>query len=155
MVRVNRIAARGRTLRHGAPVRCADPAARHSPDLAGEAASARHGPLAVMAWARVHQAIHRGCGGWEDWPPRQEFPVIEGTLIRLAVTRPAPGYAPLDPMWLRASDPDAGLDADAAGTLRQAYLRRFDLERGKPDCCHKRVRSSSGLPSVPELVLAS
>ena len=82
----------------------------------------------MTAWARAHQAIHRGCGGWEDWPARREFPVIEGTLIRLAVTRPAPGYAGLEPMWLWASDPDAGLDEDAAAVLWQAYLRRFDLE---------------------------
>jgi hypothetical protein len=120
---------RGRALRHGAPVKCDDPATWHSPGLEAGAASARHGPLQVMAWARVHQAIHRGCGGWEDWPPRREFPVIEGTLIQLAVTRAAPGYAPLDPMWLWASDPDAGLDGeDAVSALWQAYLRRFDLE---------------------------
>jgi hypothetical protein len=119
---------RGRTLRHGEPVRCDDPATWHSPDLQAHAASARHGPLAVTAWARVHQALHRGCGGWEDWPPRQEFPIIAGTLIRLAVTRTAPGYAPLDPMWLWASDPGAGLDEQAVSTLWQAYLRRFDLE---------------------------
>ena len=72
--------------------------------------------------------IHRGCGGWEDWPVRQEYPVIEGTLIRLAVTQPAPGYAALEPMWLWASDPGAGRDQDAVATLWQAYLRRFDLE---------------------------
>jgi hypothetical protein len=118
----------GRTLRHGEPVKCDDPATWASPDLQADAASARHGPLAVMAWARLHQAIHRGCGGWQNWPPRQEFPIIAGTLIRLAVTRTAPGYAPLDPMWLWASDPGAGLDEQAAGTLWQAYLRRFDLE---------------------------
>jgi DDE superfamily endonuclease len=119
---------RGRTARHGEPVRCGDPATWHSPDLEARADSARHGPLAVTAWARVHQMIHRGCGGWEDWPARQEFPLIEGTLIRLAVTRPAPGYAALEPMWLWASAPDAGRDGHAAGTLWQAYLRRFDLE---------------------------
>ena len=93
-----------------------------------EAASARHGPLAVTAWRRAHQAIHRGCGGWEDWPAHREFPVIEGTLIRLAATRPAPGYAALEPMWLWASDRDAGADEAAVRTLWQAYLRRFDLE---------------------------
>ena len=100
----------GRTARHGAPVSCGDPVTWHSPALETEAESARHGPLAVMAWARVHQMIHRGCGGWQDWPRRREFPVIEGTLIRLAVTRPAPGYAGLEPMWLWASDPGAGRD---------------------------------------------
>jgi hypothetical protein len=119
--------ARGRTARHGAPVRCGDPGTWGIPDLEAEAASARHGPLRVTAWARAHQMVYRGCGGWEGWPPGRELPVIEGTLI-LAVTRPAPGYAALEPMWLWASDPDAGLDAAAAGILWQAYLRRFDLE---------------------------
>jgi hypothetical protein len=119
---------RGRTARHGEPVKCDDPATWHDPGLEGQAESARHGPLAVTAWARVHQMIHRGCGGWEDWPAREEFPVIEGTLIRLAVTRPAPGYAALEPMWLWASVPDAGTDEAAVSLLWQAYLRRFDLE---------------------------
>jgi hypothetical protein len=118
----------GRSARHGAPVSCGDPATWHSPALETGAESARHGPLAVMAWARVHQALHRGCGGWEDWPARREFPVIEGALIRLAVTRPAPGYAALEPMWLWASAPDAGLGEAAVSLLWQSYLRRFDLE---------------------------
>jgi DDE superfamily endonuclease len=120
--------ARGRSARHGAPVRCDDPGTWGGADVQAQAASARHGPLAVTAWARAHQAVHRGCGGWEDWPARREFPVIEGTLIRLAVTRPAPGYAALEPMWLWASDPDAGAGEAAAATLWQSYLRRFDLE---------------------------
>jgi hypothetical protein len=119
---------RGRTARHGAPVKCDDPAAWPGPGLQACAVSARHGPMTVTAWARVHQMIHRGCGGWEDWPVREEFPVIEGTLIRLAVTRPAPGYAALEPMWLWASVPDAGLDEAAVSLLWQSYLRRFDLE---------------------------
>ncbi len=49
-------------------------------------------------------------------------------MIRLAVTRPAPGYAALEPMWLWASAPDAGRDENAVRTLWQSYLRRFDLE---------------------------
>jgi hypothetical protein len=69
--------------------------------------SVRHGPLAVSARARVHQMIHRGCGGWEDRPARAEYPVIEGTLIRPAITRPAPGSTAPEPMWLWASAPDA------------------------------------------------
>jgi hypothetical protein len=120
--------ARGRNARHGAPVRCDDPATWDGADTEAEAASARHGPLAVTAWQTAHQAVHRGCGGWQDWPAHREFPVIEGTLIRLAVTRPAPGYAAMEPMWLWASDPDAGADEAAVRTLWQAYLRRFDLE---------------------------
>ena len=43
-----------------------------------------------------------------------------------------------------------------AAELAGVYAWRWAIERGKPDCCYKRVRlSSSGLPSVSELVLAS
>ena len=105
----------GMAPRHGEPVRCAAPG---RPDLAQDGVT-RHGPVAVSAWNRVHQALHRACGGWEDWPPRTRFPVVPGTLIRLA----APGLAP---MWLRASAPDAG-QAEVR-SLWQCYLRRFDLE---------------------------
>jgi hypothetical protein len=117
---------RGRDGRHGDPVKCADPATWTGPDLEAGAESARHGPLAVLAFSRVHQMIHRGCGGWDAWPPHREYPLVEGTLIRLAVT--APARAGLDPMWLWASDPGAGTDPDAVAVLWQAYLRRFDLE---------------------------
>jgi hypothetical protein len=117
---------RGRDGRHGGPVKCADPSTWADPDLAADAESARHGPLAVLAFSRVHQMIHRGCGGWDDWPPHREYPLIEGTLIRLAVT--APARAGLEPMWLWASDPGAGTDPGAVAVLWQAYLRRFDLE---------------------------
>jgi hypothetical protein len=118
----------GRPRREGAPVRCDDPAGWAGAPLTADAHSARHGPLAVAAWPRVHQALQRSCGGWQDWPPGTEFPVIEGTLIRLAITCPAPGPPAPEPMWLWASDPDAGLDLAAAARLWQAYLRRFDIE---------------------------
>jgi hypothetical protein len=43
-----------------------------------------------------------------------------------------------------------------ARDIAALYARRWQIERGKPDCCHKRVRLSlSGFPSVSELVLAS
>ena len=119
----------GRPARHGDPVRCDDPRTWHDPGVETAAGPARYGPVAVTAWPRVHQVLHRNCSCWKDWPPRKEFPVIEGTLIRLAVTRPAPGHVtPLEPMWLWASDPDAGLDQDMVARLWQAYRRRFDLE---------------------------
>jgi hypothetical protein len=81
-----------------------------------------HGPAAVTAWNQVHQALHRHCGGWEDWPPRTPFPVVAGTLIRLECRQP-PGPAP---MWLWASAPAAG-DTEVR-SLWTCYLRRFDLE---------------------------
>jgi hypothetical protein len=43
-----------------------------------------------------------------------------------------------------------------AAEVIAAYRSQSEAERGKPGCCYKRVRlSSSGLPSVSELVLAS
>jgi hypothetical protein len=111
----------GMAPRHGEPVRCADPATQDSPDLA-QGGPTRHGTVTVTAWNRVHQALHRACGGWEGWPPRTRFPVIPGTLVRLAL---AAGEGPR-PMWLWASAPGAGDEEVRA--LWQCYLRRFDLE---------------------------
>jgi hypothetical protein len=52
---------------------------------------------------------------------------------------------------LRTADPKLTAEDVATG-----YKQLLEVERGKPECCHKRVRSSSsGLPSVSELVLAS
>jgi len=43
-----------------------------------------------------------------------------------------------------------------AAEVIAGYRSQSEAEKGKPDCCRKRVRlSSSGLPSVSELVLAS
>ena len=43
-----------------------------------------------------------------------------------------------------------------AAAVEHWYRHRTSVERGEPDCCHKRVRSSlSGLPSVSGLALAS
>ena len=111
----------GKPAKHGPPVRCQDPATQDSPDIRQEGAQARHGPVRAAAWNRMHQMIHKNCGGWEHWPDKN-FPVIEGTLILLSCQRPGgPG-----PMWLWASAPDA--DDGLARALWQCYLRRFDLE---------------------------
>ena len=121
--------AAGRMPRHGAPVKCDDPATWHGPAVEQEGQEARHGPVTAAAWHRVHQMVHRNCGGWQDWPPGTDLPLIEGTLIRLATRaagRPAAGRPALEPMWLWASAPEAG-DAMVA-VLWQAYLRRFDIE---------------------------
>jgi hypothetical protein len=111
----------GHPARHGPPVRCADPATQGSPPLEGRGRDARHGPLAVAAWPRVHQKVHRNTAGFGDWPPGRPFPAVEGTLVRLQVTRPQ-----AKPMWLWASAPDPG--GDLVAVLWQAYLRRFDIE---------------------------
>jgi hypothetical protein len=66
----------------------------------------------------MHQMIHRGCGGWEDWPPRREYPVIEGTLIRLDVTRPGrrPGRR-------RGEPAVAGIPAPVRPGARARFLK--------------------------------
>jgi DDE superfamily endonuclease len=118
----------GRPSRHGPEVRCADPAT-WAGAVAADAASPRYGPLDVRAWHRVHPRLERRSGGWQDHPG--QLPVIEGTLIRVAAARPAPGCPPLEPMWLWAPHPRAaGPAARGCGVavLWQAYLRRFDLE---------------------------
>ena len=140
----------GRPPRHGAPVRCDDPATWDGPAVVQDGTMARHGPLAAAAWTWMHPKLDRASLAWADWPGKAPLPVIPGTLIRLSCAGPC---CPA-PMWLWASAPEA--DEDLVRALWQCYLRRFDLEGGEPDCCHKRVRSSlSGLPSVSELVLAS
>jgi hypothetical protein len=52
-----------------------------------------------MAWGRLHQRL-ASRGGWEghDGP----LPVIEGTLIRLAVDH-LPGNRSPEPLWLWSS----------------------------------------------------
>jgi hypothetical protein len=104
------------------------------------AESPRCGPLAVTAWHRVHQQLTSHSGGWEDWPPGSGRPLVEGTLIRLAAARPAPGFQPLEPLRLRASDPQAS--PQEVTVLRQAYLRRFDLEVGHRCCRSSGIRFS-------------
>ena len=112
----------GRPPRHGAPVKCDDPATWDGPAVVQEGTMARHGPLAAAAWTGVHQRLDRASQAWADWPARVPLPVIPGTLIRLACDGPCCRA----PMWLRASAPDAG-DA-LVRALWQCYLRRFDLE---------------------------
>ncbi len=113
----------GRPSRHGPELRCADPAT-WAGAVAADGASARHGPLEVRAWHRVHPKLDRRSGGWQDHPG--PLPVIEGTLIRVAATRAAAGYQPLEPMWLWSPGPQAS--PQLVAVLWQSYLRRFDLE---------------------------
>jgi hypothetical protein len=114
----------GRPRRHGPRLQCADPSTWDGARQA-RAASARHGPLQVLSWPRVHQQLTRGRGGWEEPGP---LPDIAGTLIRLSAPAVPPGSTPLQPMWIWTSDPDPGPGPAATAALWQAYLRRFDLE---------------------------
>ena len=67
---------------------------------------------------RLHQQLVRRAG-WEDH--HGELPVIEGTMIRLAVDH-LPGDRSPEPLWLWSSR--AGTSADEVNRGWQAFLRR-------------------------------
>jgi len=56
-----------------------------------------------------------------------------------------PGDRNPKPVWLWCSR--TGATADDVDRCWQAFLRRFDLETSKPQCCHS--RGWSALSSVP------
>jgi hypothetical protein len=82
----------------------------------------RYGTATAMAWARLHQRLATRAG-WEDHDG--ELPVIEGTLIRLAVAH-LPGDRSPEPLWLWSSR--AETSAAEVDRTWQAFLRRFDIE---------------------------
>jgi hypothetical protein len=86
----------------------------------------------AAAWDRVHPRLtHRSAWLDHDGP----LPVIEGTLIRLQVDH-LPGDRDPKPVWLWSSA--TGATPQEVDRLWQAFLRRFDLETSKPQCCHNR-----------------
>ena len=126
---------------HGAPLRFADPATWAVPPVTGQASTARYGTVQVAAWNRMRARLCKDTA-WEHHPGK--LPVVEGTLIQLRPAR-LPGYRELKPLWLWASVTGAG--PGEVAVLWQAFLRRFDIETGKPQCCHS--RGWSALSSVP------
>jgi hypothetical protein len=112
----------GRPRRHGAAMTLADPASWPAPSTETTSDTTRYGPAQALSWDRMHPRLtHRGA--WATHPGR--LPIVEGTLIRLAVDH-LPEARTATPVWLWTSTVDA--DADAVTRCWQAYLRRFDLE---------------------------
>ena len=112
--------------------------------------TARYGTAAAAAWDRVHSRLtHRAA--WLDHDG--DLPVIEGTLIRLQVDR-LPGDRDPKPVWLWSSS--TGAAPGEVDQCWQAFLRRFDLETSKPQCCHNRGWPASLLaPSCPVFMSAA
>ena len=82
----------------------------------------RYGTALARSWDRLHPRL-TSRAAWEHHDG--ELPVIEGTLIRLAVDH-LPGDRDPRPVWLWWSRTGAGTsDVDR---LWQAFLRRFDIE---------------------------
>jgi hypothetical protein len=112
----------GRPSRHGAAFRLADERSWPAPAVTTLTETARYGIARAAAWGRLHQRL-TSRAGWEDHDG--ELPVIEGTVIRLAVGR-LPGDRSPDPLWLWSSR--AGTCASEVNRAWQAFLRRFDIE---------------------------
>ena len=104
----------------------------------------------AAAWDHVHSRLtHRAAWLDHDGP----LPVIDGTLIRLQVDH-LPGDRDPKPVWLWRSGTGA-LPADVDRCWR-AFLRRFDLETSKPQCCHSRALSAlSSAPSCSVFMRAA
>jgi DDE superfamily endonuclease len=112
----------GRPPRHGRQFTLADPATWPAPPVTTATETTRYGTAVARAWDRLHPRLtHRSA--WLDHGG--PLPVIEGTLIRLAVDH-LPGDRDPKPVWLwwsRTGARPAGVDR-----CWQAFLRRFDLE---------------------------
>jgi hypothetical protein len=112
----------GRPLRHGAAFGLAGKQPWPAPAVTTSSQTTRYGTAAAMAWGRLHQRL-ASRAGWENHDG--ELPVIEGTLIRLAVDH-LPGDRRPEPLWLWSSR--AGTSAAEVNCAWQAFLRRFDIE---------------------------
>ena len=86
----------GRPARHGAAFKLAGPQTWAAPAAATRTQTTRYGTARATAWGRLHQQL-AARAGWEDHDG--ELPVVEGTLIRLAVDR-LPGDRNPEPLWL-------------------------------------------------------
>ena len=112
----------GRPSRHGAPFRLADPLTWPEPTAATVTETSRYGTAEARAWPRLHQQLARRAG-WEHH--EGELPVVEGTLIRLAVDH-LPGQRDAEPLWLWSSR--AAATAEGVNRAWQAFLRRSGIE---------------------------
>ena len=115
-------AACGRPARHGPELRLDGKKPWPAPAVTTVTETARYGTATATARGRMHQRLARQ-RQWKDHPG--ELPVIEGTLIRLAVDR-LPGDRDPEPLWLWTTAAIAS--ADALDRAWQAFLRRFDIE---------------------------
>jgi hypothetical protein len=112
----------GRPARHGGAFKLADQRSWPAAAVTTVTQTTRYGTARTAAWGRLHQQL-AARAGWEDH--HGELPVIEGTVIRLAVDR-LPGDRSPEPVWLWSSR--AGTFADEVNRAWQAFLRRFDIE---------------------------
>jgi len=140
----------GRPPKHGPEFALDKPSTWPEPQHTTTTATTRYGTAKASSWDRLHPRLtHRTC--WIDH--HGDLPVMEGTPIRLQVEH-LPGDRDPKPVWLWSSA--AGATAAGVDRLWQSFLRRFDLERSKPQCCHSRGWPASLLaPSCPVFMSAA
>jgi hypothetical protein len=114
--------ANGRPSRHGAAFKLSGPGTWPAPAAATITQTSRYGTARAAAWGQLHQQL-AARAGWESHDGK--LPIVEGTLIRLAVDR-LPGDRSPEPLWLWSSR--AATSAAALDRAWQAFLRRFDME---------------------------
>nr|BFD96207.1 hypothetical protein KitaXyl93_75670 [Kitasatospora sp. Xyl93] len=112
----------GRPPKHGGEFVFGDPATWGAEQAVTTTATRRYGTAVARAWDRLHPRLT--CReAWLDHD--DELPLLEGTVIRLAVEK-LPSGGVNRPVWLWWSRTGAGpADVDRCW---QSFLRRFDLE---------------------------
>ena len=140
----------GRPPRHGGEFALARPETWPAPQHITSTSTTRYGTARASSWDRLHPRLtHRTC--WLEH--HGELPVIDGTLIRLQVEH-LPGDRHPKPVWLWCSA--TGATPAEVTHWWQAFLRRFDIETSKPQCCHSCGLSAlSSVPSSAVLGFAS
>jgi len=114
--------ATGRPSRHGAELKLADPGTWRDPPVTTVTQTTLYGTAVSQSWDRLHPRL-TSRAAWQEHDG--ELPLIEGTLIRLAVDH-LPGDRDPRPVWLWWSR--TGADVRDVDRLWQAFLRRFDIE---------------------------
>ncbi|WP_369251963.1 transposase [Streptomyces sp. R41] len=138
----------GRPPKHGTEFGLAKPGTWPEPSVMTVNDTPRYGKAEARAWDRLHPELQQR-SAWIDH--EGELPIIEGTLIRLKVDH-LPGDRDAPPVWLWSSATGATpADVDFAWSC---YLRRFDLEMSKPQCCHSCGSSSSPWAPVSFWIIA-
>jgi hypothetical protein len=112
----------GRPPRHGGEFRLAGEQTRPVPAVSTLTETTRYGTARASAWQQLHTKLERR-GAWAHHDG--ELPLVEGTLIRLAVDH-LPGDRHPKPVWLWSSATCA--DPEDVDRCWQSFLRRFDLE---------------------------
>ena len=113
---------RGRPERHGPRMKLNDPDSWPAAEVSWRLDTVRYGTAVLAGYCRRHQRL-TGLGAWAGH--QGQYPIVEGTLLRVTVDR-LPGNRKPPPLWLWSSAPVA--DAQDLPGWFFAFCRRFDIE---------------------------